>query len=176
MPKEQFTAPTYKWFVAMKLANVVRLPAAIPYIHKKGSVIWVKMAEQPEVLNQISSALESIKLPKVQPKTISKSRSKNTNIMSAKETKEAMQSLLASKDILPDTKSRIPLSTTGKTFSDDYCTRDGLYHMKFASKEYRFESKSALLNTLRKLESAQWASFDSRGRRSWQCTFEWLKN
>jgi hypothetical protein len=98
VPKEQFTAPTYKWFVAMKLANVVRLPAAIPYIHKKGSVIWVKMSEQPEVLNQISSALESIKRPKVQPKTISKSRSKNTNIMSAKETKEAMQSLLANKD------------------------------------------------------------------------------
>jgi hypothetical protein len=175
VPKEQFMAPKYTWFVAMKLTNIYHLSKPISYQHKSGSVIWVKLSEQPEVINQIASALESIKRTQVKPKATRKSSSKNTNIMSANGTKAAMQSLLANKDVLPDTKSRIPLSTTNKTLSDDYCIKDGLYHMKLDSKEYRFESKSALLNALRKLESAQWALFDSRGRRSWQTTKSWIK-
>ena len=97
------------------------------------------------------------------------------NIVSAQATKAAMQSLLDAQSILPGALGKVPISTKSMTFGEDICMNDGLYHIKFNSTEYRFESKSPVLNALRKLGSAEWATFDRQGRRTWQTTNSWIK-
>jgi hypothetical protein len=177
VPQVQFRAEKYKWFVAMKLSDIFRLSSPIPYQHKSGSVIWVKLAEQPNVLKLLTSEL-SVKIKNTQIKPRKRkpiSAQPAPGIINAMATKVKMKQLLSGKNALPGTTGKIPLSVKDKIFNQELCSKDGLYHIKLSSKEYRFESKPAVLNVLRKIESAQWATFDSRGHRVWQNTKGWVK-
>jgi len=177
VPQVQFRAEKYKWFVAMKLSDIFRLSSPIPYQHKSGSVIWVKLAEQPNVLKLLTSEL-SVKIKNTQIKSRKRkpiSAQPAPGIINAMATKVEMKQLLSGKNALPGTTGKIPLSVKDKIFNQELCSKDGLYHIKLSSKEYRFESKPAVLNVLRKIEFAQWATFDRRGHRVWQNTKGWVK-
>ena len=177
VPQAQFSAEKYKWFVAMKLSDILRLTTPIPYQHKSGSVIWVKLAEQPDVLKLLTSEL-SVKIKNTQTKPRKRkqiSAQPGPGIINAMATKVEMEQLLSGKSALPGTDGKIPLSVKDKIFNQELCSKDGLYHIKLYLKEYRLESKPAVLNVLRKVESAQWATFDRRGHRVWQTTKRWVK-
>ena len=177
VPQAQFSAENYKWFVAMKLSDILRFSTPIPYQHKSGSVIWVKLMDQPEVLERVRSELTAkiAAAQKVLDETKRTSEKSCPIIINTVATKVEIKQLLLGKKSLPGTAGKIPSSVKGKVFTQDLCSKDGLYHIKLTSKEYRFESSSAALNVLRKLETAQWATFDKRGRRVWQNTNEWAK-
>ncbi|WP_052013443.1 ASCH domain-containing protein [Paraglaciecola mesophila] len=177
VPKAQFSAENYKWFVAMKLSDILRFSKPIPYKHKSGSVIWVKLMDQPDVLECVKTEL----VAKIAAAENALDEAKRTSeksgpiIINAIATKVEMKLILLDKKAQPGSAGKVPLSVRGKVFNQNLCSKDGLYHIKLSSKEYRFESSSAALNALRKVESAKWATFDKRGRRAWQTTNEWIK-
>jgi hypothetical protein len=136
-------------------------------------VIWVKLNDQPEIIEQLSTSLNSFKTKAV--KSIKKVNKLGLNVVTAQATKSALKALLNKRGILPGVAGKVPRSSTDKIFSEELCKKDGLYHIKLDVKEYRFETKASALNALRKLETAKWASFSSKGRRTWQTTKSWGK-
>lgn len=54
---KDYNAKDFKRLNAIELCHVVPLPHPIPYEHKPGAVIWVKVAEQEAVVNQLKEML-----------------------------------------------------------------------------------------------------------------------
>ncbi|MDP5130936.1 MAG: hypothetical protein NWQ54_08625, partial [Paraglaciecola sp.] len=178
VPKSQYTASGYKWFTAMKLSNVQRLSSPIRYIHNNGTVIWVKLSEQPAVLASLSAQL--IKLAHITKPLLEQKQKKkklkvkpNNNVIHVSGSKAWLKELVQQQPLLADKQGLLPLSQLGHCFSAARCCLDGLYHLRCGEVEYRFDNQRDALSALRRDDALQWAWFSKNGRKTWQNTAAW---
>lgn len=178
VPYSQYTAASYKWFYAMKLTDVVRLSQPVAYEHKNGSVIWVKLSDQSDVVDKIRTELDKI-ISKNSNQKSKKTRAKaillKTPIFNATQSKIWFKAL---KDTNSDIRSKtgmVPICKNGHVFSKNNGMRDGLYHLKNESNEFRFENFQDAVSAMKRDETLKWAYFTPDGKRIWKETAKWQK-
>lgn len=182
VPEYQYSAASYKWFYAMKLTDVVRLSQPVIYEHKNGTVIWVTLSDQKNVVDKIRTELNKTLIPdkgvsdnNIKPK---KARTKvikpKIPIVNATESKAWLKELKSTSSIVSKT-GMLPVCKNGHKFSSCNGMRDGLYHLKDGSREYRFEKFQDAVSALKKDETLKWAYFTPDGKRLWKETASWQK-
>jgi hypothetical protein len=183
--KSQYTASDYKWFTAMKLSNVLRLERSIKYEHKNGTVIWVKLSEQPDVIDKLKTQLNHIFIKLQHQRKILRTQTRKLKlaidkpgsaVANVNESKAWLKELRQTKTSRASKAGKLPVCKAGHVFSENNATRVGLYHLKNGEKEYRFESFKDALSLLKYDETLQWAYFTQRGRRVWKTTYSWQAN
>lgn len=124
VPEYQYSAASYKWFYAMKLTDVVQLSQPISYEHKNGTVIWVKLSEQQNVVDKLRTELNKILIPNkglaknnIKPKNAhAKVIKPKTPIVNATESKLWLKELKGARSIASKA-GMLPMCKNGHTFS-----------------------------------------------------------
>lgn len=174
IPESLFMANDYKWFVAMKLSNVVRLSTPVPYSHKNGTVIWVRLSEQSNVLMQLREALSKTTVRPPSKRIAAKRRVESSDkIYNVTESKIWLRDLMKSHKVSSKQQGKWPVCARGKMLSAEKSQKDGLYHLKRGNLQYRFESLRDTLGALRRDEQLEWAIFTNTYKRTWKKTASW---
>lgn len=167
VPASKYESSDYKWFVAMYLSHIVSFAKPIPYEPRAGAVIWVKLAEQISVLEEIQKRLVS-PMP-------SKATSDTTRyVANVENSKLWLSKLMAKKTVVREAQGKIPMSSDGALYDKDNVIKDGLIHLRKGKYEYRFESYIKSLGALRRDPKLEWKCF-KRGRQGWKNIDSWVK-
>lgn len=132
IPKGIYTEEGYKWFYAWKLNNIERLAQPIPYKHKSGSVIWVKLdasaiSALDEVLVRSNQSLPNFELASIGDMKAQSSRPSTRKIAS----------------------HSIPIARDGSRFTKNVINNKGMYTVGEKGNELKFSSYDEALGYLR---------------------------
>lgn len=170
VPASVYRSDNYKWFVAIKLSQIIQFDEPIPYQPIKGAVIWVKLGEQDDVMTSISKKIDSISI-----KTRAYPPQNRSDIFNVDESKDWVKSLIAKKAIPAHARGKLPVAKDGTMFLENNTFKDGLIHLKKGNQEYRFESYKRALSALRRDSSLQWRSFKVN-KQGWKKASAWQKS
>ncbi|WP_404397971.1 ASCH domain-containing protein [Idiomarina loihiensis] len=169
IPESTYSAESYKWFVAMKLAKVVRFEEPIKYQPKPGAVIWIKIGEQEAVMREVARQIDI--LSKKSANGLQQKPS--VNVLDIDSSKHWLKKLIKNEPLSKGAMGKKPCADDETVFSEKNGFKDGLIHLKDNQREYRFESYRDALSALRRLPDLQWRCFKSN-KSGWKKTSTWV--
>lgn len=154
VPQELIERPDYKWWYAWHLSDVAALRQPVKYNHKNGAVTWVNLDET--VGNQIQA--QSGKAPNVVVDAEITESKKLTSV--------DHDAYLSTRDNYIISKSNykhIPEAKDGTRFTQDKCSKNGVYTVGSKGGEKKFRNYIDALGYLRTMPVAKWRRPNSNG-------------
>ena len=153
IPPEIYRESGYKWHYAWVLQDAIALPSPVPYRHKSGAVIWVKLDEdvQQSIVDQLQSLgwSSSSGRPKtVSPPALTPPLDKQANYHSAGRVESG---------------SKSPIAKGGSFFCRQACWRANGYTVGEKGAEQHFQDFEAALDYLRGMPVAKWRRPNQNG-------------
>ena len=162
IPPEIYRAPGYKWHYAWVLQDAIALPSPVPYRHKSGAVIWVKLDEdvQQAIADQLQSLGWSSSSDLGSSPSITPNLSNQANPHSAGRAESG---------------AKLPIAKDGSLFCRDVCWRANGYTVGEKGAEEQFQSFEAALDYLRDMPVAKWRRPNQNGNWGIVSAIDWIE-
>lgn len=165
IPPEIYRAPDYKWHYAWVLQDAIALPAPVPYRHKNGAVIWVKLDEdvQQAIADQLQSLGWSTSSDRPEPSSpslLTSTLNKQANFNSAGPI---------------ESRLKFPIAKDGSLFCREACRRANGYTVGEKGTEQQFQDFEAALDYLRDMPVAKWRRPNAKGNWGIVSAIDWIE-
>ncbi len=165
IPPEIYRAPSYKWHYAWVLQDAIALPSPVPYRHKSGAVIWVKLDEdvQQAIADQLHSLGWSTSSDRPEPSSPSlptPTLDKQANSNSAGPA---------------ESRLKLPIAKDGSFFCREACRRANGYTVGEKGTEQQFQDFEAALDYLRDMPVAKWRRPNQKGNWGIVSAIDWIE-
>lgn len=165
IPPEIHRAPGYKWHYAWVLQDAIALPSPVPYRHKTGAVIWVKLDEdvQQAITDQLHSLGWSTSSDRPEPSspslpTPTLNKQANSNRAGPAES-----------------RLKLPIAKDGSFFCREACRRANGYTVGEKGTEQQFQDFEAALDYLRDMPVAKWRRPNEKGNWGIVSAIDWIE-
>lgn len=162
---ELYRAPDYKWHYAWVLQDAIALPSPVPYRHKSGAVIWVKLDE--DVQQAIADQLQSLGWSTSSDRPESSSPFLPTPALD----KQANSNSAGPEE----SRLKLPIAKDGSFFCREACRRANGYTVGEKGTEQQFQDFEAALDYLRDMPVAKWRRPNQKGNWGIVTAIDWIE-
>jgi hypothetical protein len=160
-----YRASGYKWHYAWVLQDVIVLLSPVPYRHRSGAVIWVKL--DADVQQAIADQLQSLGWSSIsdRPEIVS-----SPVIIPSPDGQAGSHS--AGRE---ESGAKLPIAKDGSVFCRATCWRASGYTVGEKGGEQRLQNFEAALDYLRDMPVAKWRRPNQRGNSGIVSAIDWIE-